>query len=84
MTWNLFTARNRMADAGIPPKQAEAIIDLLFELFEARDIAQGKSLVTKADLAEFKVGILNRLYLAITAQTIATVGLVVALLKMMH
>ena len=78
MTHNTFAARNRLVkDAGMTPEQAEILLEVVQEQTEG-------AAATKADLADFKVELLGKLYAALAAQTLATVALIVTLIKVLH
>jgi hypothetical protein len=50
MTYNTFTARNRLVERGFSVDEAEAVL----EAIEEHDEAAGAGLATKADLADVR------------------------------
>ncbi|MEX3859671.1 hypothetical protein AB3X94_37405 [Paraburkholderia sp. BR10923] len=87
MTYNAFSARNKLVEKGLTAEQAETLIEVIQE----HDEATGQGLATKADLTELKAEVLgaisqhvNRLYIAIFGQGLTLLVVIYGILKTMH
>ena len=76
-------AVRRLERAGSQSPQAEAITETVRLLDDAQRDAQLGQLTTKADLLELEGRIIKTMYAALFTTALATIGLTVALIKLL-
>lgn len=79
LTSDTLKFANRLKAAGLPAEQAEAQAEALAEVIEVNI----QELITKDDLSASMKGLEQRLIIKIGGMLVVTVGVIVALLKML-
>lgn len=77
MTYDTLATARALADAGLDPRQADAIATAI------REAAESKDYVTRADLDAAITGLEARLYRFLLIQAAGIVGLTVAIIRLL-